>query len=124
MSQAPPIEQRIIVGAVAASTVYNTVGIDLGPASTRVHTHILALKSGIPSTGEYTQIQFSDDNLSWYQSPDAAGATGNPYNGTSGYNMNSQARVMGRYMRLTFSNGTTAQTNLLIFLTALSGVSV
>jgi len=122
VSFAPPIELFYDIGALAANTTVFTPAIDLGPAESRQHTLVLAIKRGVASAGEAFSVESSLDGADWFITTNASGATSSSYSTVSGIHMHSQARPFGRYVRLRYTNGSTAQTALKLLLTAIAGV--
>ena len=118
----PPIEMFYDIGAVAASTTVLTPVFDLGPVESRQHTLVLAIKNGVASTGESFMVQASPDGTDWFTTNNAAGHSSGASNSTSSQTMHVQARPFGRYVRLRYTNGSTAQTALKLYLTAIAGV--
>jgi hypothetical protein len=110
------IIQRNNVGALAASAVFDSVGIDFGPNF--MPGIFLAMKNGTASAGESLRIDYSDDNTTWTQAPGWTTDSGAAFNSSSGGGMYLKAPVFARFMRAHFVNGATAQTALNINITA------
>ncbi len=120
-----PLEQRTVVGELAASVSIVTAALDLGPAETRQHTRILASKFGLASAGEQLTLQWSDDAVGWYAViPGALGSASTfiASNGTSAPHMHVQGIPPGRYVRISYTNGATPQTALTLSITAIAGI--
>ncbi len=118
-----PIENTYAVGALAASASYYGAAIDLGAAATpRQYTACYGYKSGIPSTGESLFLQWSQDGVNWIGA--MVGGLLNGY--ATAYNSNSSGVMtvfgtpIGRYYRIGYTNGSTAQTALNLYATALN----
>jgi len=109
------------VGALAINASAVSATLDLGGKAR--HTLLLARKTGVASNGEMIEMQSSPDEAAWTVCPDAAGDTGLAQQqyaiGQAMHVM--QARPMDRYVRASFKNGLTAQTALVLELTALAG---
>ena len=120
----PPLEQRTDVGALAASTQVTTAALDLGPAETRQHTRILINKNGLASAGEQLSSQWSDDGVLWITHlPSALGVSAtNAFNNTSATSMNAQGIPIARYLRASYTNGSTPQTGLILSITPIAGI--
>ncbi len=123
-SFAPPIDLRYDIGALAVNATFNGPTIDLGPALTRQHHLILAAKYGVASAGEVINLRWSDDDINWRQMHGAPGSSGgsSAQNSTSAMNMVTKGVTMGRYVRVVYTNGSTAQTALFIAVTCLAGI--
>jgi hypothetical protein len=119
---APPIALRYDIGAVAANAVVYTPALDLGADESRQHTLLMAIKRGAASSGELVTIDSSLDGADWIVSPNAAGATAAASSSGSSTGLFIQGRPLGRYVRLRYQNGSTAQTALILNLTAMAGV--
>jgi hypothetical protein len=119
---APPIEALYDIGAVAANATVLTTPIDLGVAESRQHTLVLAIKRGVASSGEVFSVESSLDGTDWVTTHNASGSTASAWHNGSGSFMYNQARPFGRYVRLRYQNGSTAQTALKLNLTAIAGV--
>ena len=119
----PPVNVSIqtAVGALRANATAVSETLDLGEAPR--HTLLCARKTGAASNGETMEIQSSPDQAAWTVCPDAAGDTGLAQQqyaiGQAIHLM--QARPMNRYVRVSFKNGVTAQTALVLHLMALAG---
>ncbi len=109
------------VGALAANATAVSATLDLGESPR--HTLLLARKAGVASNGETMEIQSSPDGVVWTGCPDAAGTNGRAFQQyLTGQAMHVlQGRPMDRYARVSFKNGVTAQTDLVLELTALAG---
>jgi hypothetical protein len=110
------------IGAVAANAPVLTPAFDLRPAESRQHTLVLAIKRGVASSGEIFSVESSLDGSDWVTTNNAAGGTASALNNASGAVIYNQARPFGRYVRLRYQNGSTAQTALKLHLTAIAGV--
>jgi hypothetical protein len=119
---APPIERLYDIGALAANATTYSAALDLGVAESRQHTLLLCIKRGVASAGEVFSVESSLDGVDWVTTNNAAGATASGSNNTSSPTMHNQARPFGRYVRLRYQNGSTAQTALKLHLTAIAGV--
>jgi hypothetical protein len=122
VASAPPIEVVYNIGSVPANASVFVPSIDLGPVESRQHTLILSLKIGVASPGEVFAIETSPDGIDWMSTNNASGATASAWSNSSGGTMHHQARPLCRYIRPRYQNGSTAQTALKLYLTALAGV--
>ncbi|MGH8585248.1 MAG: hypothetical protein ACREWE_03385 [Gammaproteobacteria bacterium] len=119
----PPVNLSVETAfrALAANATALSTTLDLGTNGR--HTLLLARKTGVASNGETIEVQSSPDEAAWTVCPGAAGGTGLAQQqyaiGQAMHVM--QARPMGRYVRVSFKNGLTAQTALVLRLTALAG---
>lgn len=119
---APALASAFAVGVLSAGGSVATDPIDLGEA--HGYTLLLARKSGVASKQEAMEIQSSIDGVRWLPAAgiylDENVAWYKPPNGSDYFTV--QGRPIGRFVRIAFKNGNTAQTDLVLELAALAGV--
>lgn len=122
MMGVPALASTFAVGALSADGSVTTDAVDLGEE--HGYTLLLARKSGVASKQEAMQIQSSIDGVRWLPAagihPDENTASHEPPNGSDSFTV--QGRPIGRFVRIVFQNGNTAQSELVIELAALAGV--
>lgn len=122
MMGVPALASAFAVGALSADGSVATDAVDLGEE--HGYTLLLARKSGVASKQEAMEIQSSIDGVRWLPAagihPDANVAWYEPNGGSDYFTV--QGRPIGRFVRIAFKNGNTAQTELILELAALAGV--
>ncbi|MEW6100647.1 MAG: hypothetical protein AB1666_15820 [Pseudomonadota bacterium] len=122
MMGVPALASAFAVGALSADGSVTTDAVDLGEE--HGYTLLLARKSGVASKQEAMEIQSSIDGVRWLPAagihPDANVAWYEPNGGSDYFTV--QGRPVGRFVRIVFQNGNTAQTELVLELAALAGV--
>ncbi|MEK8089239.1 hypothetical protein [Thermithiobacillus plumbiphilus] len=110
------------IGALARAASVTTDPVDLGVG--HPYTLVVARKAGAASRNEAMEIQSSIDGVRWLPAagihPDANVAWYEPNGGSDYFTV--QGRPIGRFARIAFKNGNTAQTELVLELAALAGV--
>lgn len=118
----PSLAWIFTVGAVTSGTAITTDSVDLGEG--HGYTLVLVRKIGVASNQESLEIQSSIDGERW--SPvvgleqGASVGMHQPPNGSDFYTV--QGRPIGRFVRIAFQNGNTAQDDLVLELSAMAGV--
>jgi len=118
----PALASAFAVGALSADGSVTTDAVDLGEE--HGYTLLLARKSGVASEQEAMEIQSSIDGVRWLPAagihPNVNVAWYEPNGGSAYFTV--QGRPIGRFARIAFKNGNTAQTELVLELAALAGV--
>lgn len=109
------------IGALARAASVTTDPVDLGVG--HPYTLVVARKSGVASKREAMEIQSSIDGVRWLPAASVDSYAGvawyAPKDGSAYFAV--QGRPIGRFVRIAFKNGNTAQTNLVLELAALAG---
>lgn len=110
------------IGSLDAAASVTTSHVDLGVG--HPYTLIVARKSGVASLDEAMEIQSSIDGVRWLPAASVGSYAGvawyAPEGGSAYFAV--QGRPIGRFVRIVFLNGVTAQTELVLELAALAGV--
>lgn len=109
------------IGSLDAAASVTTSHVDLGVG--HPYTRVVARKSGVASLSEAMEIQSSIDGVRWLPAASVdsyAGVAWYAPEGGSAY-FAVQGRPIGRFVRIVFLNGVTAQTELVLELAALAG---
>lgn len=113
--------ETFTIGALARAASVTTDPVDLGAG--HPYTLLVARKAGAASRNEAMEIQSSIDGVRWLPAagihPDTNVAWYEPNGGSAYFTV--QGRPIGRFVRLAFKNGNTAQTDLVLELAALAG---
>ena len=103
----PCLPGALVIASLSAGAVAYGAPIDLGGANPPTAV-LYATKSGASSVGESLDVQVSDDNLNWISAPLYTSQAVSKTSGTSG-SLATNGVAIARYMRVVFTNGSSAQ---------------